>query len=1417
MNECDLFMAALPIEDPAERSAYLDRECAGEPALRQRVEALLAAFAQAGSFLQRPAADPGATSDVAQPGPSSGNGPAEGPGTVIGPYRLLEEIGEGGMGTVWMAEQTEPVKRLVAVKLIKAGMDSRQVLARFEAERQALALMDHPNIARVLDAGTSGAGRPYFVMDLVKGVPITRYCDEHRLTPRQRLELFLPVCQAVQHAHHKGIIHRDLKPSNVLVAPYDGKPVVKVIDFGVAKAAGQTLTEQTLVTGFGALVGTPEYMSPEQAQLNQLDIDTRSDVYSLGVLLYELLTGSPPFGRPGVEQGGLLEMLRVIREQEPTKPSTKLSTAEGLPALAANRGTEPAKLTRLVRGELDWIVMKALEKDRNRRYETANSFARDVQRYLADEPVLACPPSAWYRLGKFVRRNKAALAVICVIVWALVMAVVGLAVSNWLVARERDQKAQALSDREKALASEGVALGKARASELLARWRYHNAQMNLAMQAWRAGEAPRVLELLEGQRPQADEEDLRGFEWFYLWRLCNGGRRVPIQGHTTAAVSLAFSPDGRTLASASWDRTVRLWDTATGNEQKVLRGHDRGVWEVACSPDGKLLVSSGQEAESMILWDVSTGQPLRTIAGSVTGLQFTQDGKAVVGSLVNGTARDYKEWDVASGAERATIADAGNVVGLVPARKTLVTTAGEFGPRSEVRFWDTASGARRLTISVPQLQTATLSPDGTRVATSVKESVKVWDTGTGKQQSAYPTDSHARRLAFSPDGKKLAAGLHDRCVIVWDVATGKQLDQCVHLGVVSAVAFSPDGKSLASGTLGGAIKLWNMTPADEATTIPNVRATSGLNYHVRRVRFSPDGKTLVVGNRDLTKIIDVAAGKEIAVLPVSEVVALSADANVLAARANRDEYTLWDIRAGRELASISLPQLSGSSSSPRLTLSPDGKLLAGYRAWGHNTVTLWDVATQQSKTLKPAPPESNRISVLCAEFSPDGKLLAAGFQFQWVTVWDVATGTVKLQFCQQPAMMHVDSVAFSPSGKTLAVGTDVGAVTLWDVETGKRLVAFRGHTSLVRGLAFSPDGQTLATAGADKSVRLWDVVTGQERSTLTGHTGAVEAVSFSPDGYTLATTSSDGTVKLWRGATDPEALAPRRAPSVLGGATARDGIAGSLVLPPGAIELTAAGLREGVRRWPDNAELHRRLGKLLQGQGELAQAESSFQAVVRLKPDDVRAFEALAQVFRQQRKFAEAETALRELIRLKPTHVHAHDALGWTLLSQGKFPEMEATFRDLLRLKPDQAGGHHGLGRALLGQKKSGDAIAPLREAVRLGSKDHWVYDALGWALVEENQPVEAGAAFREVIRLKPDLAQGHFGLGRALLDQKKFADAETALREVLRLNPTHPWAGNLLAQALVGQGKSAEAEELKRSPDKRSRGQKRKRSQSDP
>jgi serine/threonine protein kinase/tetratricopeptide (TPR) repeat protein len=425
----ELFAAARDLTDEQERRALLDRECAGDVELRRRLEELLHAHDRPQPALDRPlaAVTPAPPEDTGTPAAAPSDADRQAGTVLAGKYKLLEKVGEGGMGSVWMAQQQEPVKRRVAVKLIKAGADSRAVLARFEAERQALALMDHPNIAKVLDAGTTPDGQPFFVMELVKGVPITAFCDARKLTPRQRLELFVSVCQAVQHAHQKGVIHRDIKPSNVLVALYDDRPVPKVIDFGLAKATGPQLTEQTLVTGFGAIVGTPQYMSPEQATLNNLDIDTRSDIYSLGVLLYELLTGSPPFGRKELEKAGMLEVLRVIREEEPPKPSTKVSTAHALPSLAANRSTEPAKLKRLLRGEIDWIVMKALEKERSWRYETANGFALDIQRYLADEPVQAGPPGAGYRLRKFVKRHRGRVLAAALVLLALLAGTVGTA------------------------------------------------------------------------------------------------------------------------------------------------------------------------------------------------------------------------------------------------------------------------------------------------------------------------------------------------------------------------------------------------------------------------------------------------------------------------------------------------------------------------------------------------------------------------------------------------------------------------------------------------------------------------------------------------------------------------------------------------------------------------------------------------------------------------------------------------------------------------------------------------------------------------------------------------------------------------------------------------------------------------------
>ena len=447
-----IFADAVAKDDPDVRAAYLDEACGADAALRARVEGLLAAHDDPDNFLQPP--------DGLQEGTVGRLAISEAPGTQIGPYKLMEQIGEGGFGLVFVAEQERPVRRKVALKVIKPGMDTREVIARFEAERQALAIMDHPNIAHVFDAGATDSGRPYFVMELVRGVAITDYCDQHRLSPRERLELFLTVCHAVQHAHQKGIIHRDIKPSNVLVTSHDGRPVVKVIDFGVAKAiSGGQLSERTVYTRFAQMIGTPLYMSPEQAELSGADIDTRTDIYSLGVLLYELLTGTTPFDRRRLARAALDEVRRIVREEEPPKPSTRLSqSASSIPSIAVNRQTEPARLSKLVRGELDWIVMKALEKDRSRRYETANGLARDIRRYLNDESVEACPPTKWYRFRKLARQNRGAFAFGTAAALVVVLSVASLAVSNFLI---RQEQARTKDEKERAEQSQQLAEGRA--------------------------------------------------------------------------------------------------------------------------------------------------------------------------------------------------------------------------------------------------------------------------------------------------------------------------------------------------------------------------------------------------------------------------------------------------------------------------------------------------------------------------------------------------------------------------------------------------------------------------------------------------------------------------------------------------------------------------------------------------------------------------------------------------------------------------------------------------------------------------------------------------------------------------------------------------------------------------------------------
>jgi WD40 repeat protein/serine/threonine protein kinase len=1088
LDEKAIFNVAREIASPDARAEYLRQACGSDSSLFERVQVLLRAYEGQASFLESPPAI-GVSQTIDQ-------SVAETPGTVIGPYKLIESIGEGGMGTVWMAQQTEPVKRLVALKLIKAGMDSRQVIARFEAERQALALMDHANIARVLDAGTTDAGRPYFVMDLVKGVPITRYCDEHHLTPKQRLELFVPVCQAVQHAHQKGIIHRDLKPSNVLVALYDGKPVPKVIDFGVAKAAGQSLTDKTLVTGFGNIVGTLEYMSPEQAEINQLDIDTRSDIYALGVLLYELLAGSPPFTRKELERAGMLEMLRVIREQEPSKPSTKLSTAEGLPTLAANRGTEPAKLTKLLRGELDWIVMKALEKDRNRRYETANGFAADVQRYLADEPVQACPPSAGYRLRKFVRRNKGPVLAATVIFLLLIGGIVGTTLGLLQAqsseeraqgeairaGRERDQANAARAGEQKAGAAEKVQrklaetareaeavqrkLVEARGNEL--RQNLYFAEMNLAGQAAEMFTGlTRVAELLSHWR--SGQPDLRGWEWYYLFGLCHrdlltirvsshggtkvwdpvtGKEAVILRGPTGSRLPLAWSPDGKLLASQSI-----VWDAVTGKQRLTFQGHDSVAW----APDGTRLASAGSDG-TLNVSDAKTGKTTLILKGhtaTVRSVAWSRDGKRLASADESGT----------------------------------------------VKIWDGATGKEKLTIDAQQhVMAVSWSPDGSRLASAGQSGwLQIWDTATAKRLLLNETDwGPIWSASWSRDGKRLAIGTGGGQVKIGDAATGKPMVTLRgHSDVVRSVAWSPDGTRLASASNDGTVKVWAADQKDEPLPLQAPNPVNGVD--VFAVAWSPNGKRLASVRWDSTvKIWDVTTAKEITTFKGHtggvHAVAWSSDSTCLASGSRDQAIKIWDAATGKELRTLK----GHTSWVLSVVWRSDGTRLAS--ADNDGTVIIWDPVTGEgTRTFKFSSNGSDPVNSV--SWSPDGTRLASASNSGQVRIWNAATGKPT---CFLKGHMDVaNSVAWCPTGKRLASAGRDRTVKIWEAATGKELLTLKGHTHSVMSVSWSPDGTRLASAGGG-GVKIWDPVTGKE--VITFRIGSPLSVAWSPDGLRLATT-----------------------------------------------------------------------------------------------------------------------------------------------------------------------------------------------------------------------------------------------------------------------------------------------------------------------
>jgi serine/threonine protein kinase/WD40 repeat protein/tetratricopeptide (TPR) repeat protein len=1108
----EVFLAAAERAAPAERAAYLTETCGDDGPLRREVEALLRQHDQAGSFLEPAPGDPAATAEESV---------GECPGTLVGPYKLLGQIGEGGFGAVFLAEQMQPVRRQVALKVLKPGMDSRQVIARFEAEQQALALMDHPNIAKVLDAGQTGGGRPYFVMDLVRGLPITDFCDQGRLTPRERLRLFRDVCQAVQHAHQKGIIHRDLKPSNVLVTLENATPLVKVIDFGIAKALGRQLTDKTLFTGFAQMVGTPLYMAPEQATLSNADVDTRSDVYSLGVLLYELLAGTTPFDPERFREAGYDEICRIIREEEPPRPSTRISTlGRAATTVSTRRQTDGKQLSGLLRGELDWIVMKCLEKDRNRRYDTANGLARDIERYLADEPVQACPPSAGYRFRKFARRNKLALLSAALVAGALVL---GTLVSTWQwrQARQAERLAQSrleteMSERRRAVEAERGAerrLHDARLAQAQAgRWSGRAGRRFEGLQALaEAARLARALDLGPEARLTLRNEAIACLALVDL-RL---DRKWPGYPPGTTLTGIAFDADLERFARVDGDGNITVRRFA--DNQELARIPVRGApaasvrppdWRMTLvfSPDGRLLAASGRDATPLQVWELKGPKCLLeapAAGGFERRIDFSPDGRVLAAR--GGPERSLLcLYDVAAGTELRRSSLPGPILCLRfhPRGDRIAVSTG-----SQVHVVDLAGRPTTAPLSHPRnVPAIAWSADGRLLATACDDrQAYVWDGAGGRNLAAWKVHDYLASVAFNQRGDLLiTAG--GETTQVWDPGSGRELLSAGGL----AGDFGGDDRRLGFGVSGADVGRWEVASGGEYRPLYGHEREA----MVRSPDVHRDGRLLASAALDGVRLWDLLAGKMVAALPTGPAVsALFDPSGRFLITSGASGVYRWPIRHGAEPNGARIRfgppepiRLGQTMLGHDASLSDDGRTFA-VRA-GYGGAVVLDLERPDNR------PRFLNHPVGWLRLSPDGKWLASSVENGYASqLWDVETGRRVRDF---PGMRNAE-VGFSPDNRWLvfASAREYLFYRVGSWEPGPR-VSRDGAGYQLGPVAFSRDGRTAAIAPSPRVIRLIDPESGREFATLEAPIpDGLKSLCFTPDGDRLLAGTVHGVIQAW--------------------------------------------------------------------------------------------------------------------------------------------------------------------------------------------------------------------------------------------------------------------------------------------------------------